>query len=86
MSNGIPFNQFFNSFRGFMGNPIQMMSGMNIPKNMMNNPNEMIQHLLNSGRMNQSQYNQLKQMAGQIQNNPQFQQAIQQFYGTQKGN
>lgn len=84
--NSIPFNQFFNGFKGFMGNPMQMMAGMNIPKNMMNNPNEMIQHLLNSGRMNQSQYNQLKQMAGQIQNNPQFQQAIQQFYGTQKGN
>ena len=84
MSNGISFNQFFKSFRGFMGNPMQMMSGMNIPKNMMNNPNEVIQYLMNSGRMNQSQYNQLKQMAGQIQNNPQFQQSMQQFYGNQK--
>lgn len=84
MSNGISFNQFFKSFRGFMGNPMQMMSEMNIPKNMMNNPNEVIQYLMNSGRMNQSQYNQLKQMAGQIQNNPQFQQSMQQFYGNQK--
>lgn len=84
MSNGISFNQFFNSFKGFMGNPMQMMFGMNIPKNIMNNPNEMIRHLMNSGQMNQSQYNQLKQMAGQIQNNPQFQQAMQQFYGKQK--
>ena len=40
--NSIPFNQFFNSFKGFIGDPIQMMPGMNIPKNMMNNPNEMI--------------------------------------------
>lgn len=84
MSNGISFNQFFKSFRGFMGDPIQMMSGMNIPKNMMNSPNEMIQYLMNSGQMNQGQYNQLKQMAGQIQNNPQFQQSMQQFYGNQK--
>ena len=84
MSNGISFNQFFKSFRGFMGDPIQMMSGMNIPKNMMNSPNEMIQYLMNSGQMNQGQYNQLKQMAGQIQNNPQFQRSMQQFYGNQK--
>ena len=84
MSNDISFNQFFNRFKGFMENPMQMMSGMNIPKNMMNNPNEVIQYLMNSGRMNQSQYNQLKQMAGQIQNNPQFQQSIQQFYEKQK--
>ena len=84
MSNGISFNQFFNSFKGFMENPMQMMSGMNIPKNMMNNPNEVIQYLMNSGRMNQSQYNQLKQMAGQIQKNTQFQQSIQQVYGKQK--
>lgn len=84
MSNGIPFNQFFNSFRGFMGNPIQMMSGMNIPKNMMNNPNEMIQYLMNSGQMSQDQFNFLRQKANQIQNNPQFQQSMQQFYGNQK--
>lgn len=86
MSNGIPFNQFFNSFRGFMGNPMQMLmqNRLNIPKNMANNPNAIIQHLMNSGQMNQGQYNQLKQMAGQIQNNPQFQQSMQQFYGNQK--
>ena len=84
MSNGISFNQFFNSFKGFMENPMQMMSGMNIPKNMINNPNEVIQCLMNSGRMNQSQYNQLKQIAGQIQNNTQFQQAMQQVYEKQK--
>ena len=88
MSNGISFNQFFNNFRGFMGNPMQMLmqNKLNIPQNMANDPNAIIQHLMNSGQMNQSQYNQLKQIAGQIQNNPQFQQSMQQFYGTQKGN
>lgn len=86
MSNGIPFNQFFNSFRGFMGNPMQMLmqNKITIPQNMANDPNAIIQHLMNSGQMNQSQYNQLKQIAGQIQNNPQFQQSMQQFYEKQK--
>lgn len=85
MSNGIPFNQFFNSFRGFMGNPMQMlMQRMNIPQNMANEPNAIIQHLMSSGQMNQSQYNQLKQISDQIQNNPQFQQSMQQFYGSKK--
>ena len=86
MSNGIPFNQFFNNFRGFMGNPIQMLmqNKINIPQNMAKDPNAIIQHLMNSGQMNQSQYNQLKQIAGQIQNNPQFQQSMQQFYEEQK--
>lgn len=86
MSNGISFNQFFNNFRGFMGNPMQMLmqNKLNIPQNMSNNPNAIIQHLMNSGQMNQSQYNQLKQIAGQIQNTPQFQQSIQQFYEKQK--
>jgi len=86
MSNGISFNQFFNSFRGFMGNPMQMLmqNKLNIPQNITNDPNAIIQHLMNSGQMNQSQYNQLKQIAGQIQNNSQFQQSMQQFYEKQK--
>lgn len=85
MSNGISFNQFFNSYRSFMGNPMQMlMQRMNIPQGMASDPNAIIQHLMNSGQMNQSQYNQLKRIAGQIQNNPQFQQSMQQFYEKQK--
>lgn len=85
MSNGISFNQFFNGYKNFMGNPMQMLAKrMNIPQNIGNDPNAIIQHLMNSGQMNQGQYNQLKQMAGQIQNNPQFKQSMQQFYGNQK--
>ena len=63
-------------FQQFMGNPTQMMqrSGLNIPQNIANDPNAIIQHLLSSGRMSQQQYNQLQQMAGQMQNNPQFKQ------------
>lgn len=86
MGNGIPFNQFFNSFRGFMGNPMQMLmqNRLNIPQNMANNPNAIIQHLMNSGQMSQDQFNFLRQKANQIQNNPQFQQSMQEFYGNKK--
>lgn len=78
MNNGIPFGTFMSQFKGFMGNPMQMLmqNKLNIPQNLANNPNAIIQHLMNSGVMSQEQYNQLKQTAGQIQNNPQFQQMM----------
>lgn len=74
--NVISFDAFANQFRGFMGNPIQMMAQYNInfPQGMSNNPNDMIQQLMNEGKMNQQMYNQLKQTAGQIRNNPMFRQ------------
>lgn len=52
----------------FMVNPAQMMqrSGLNIPQNIANDPNAIIQHLLSSGRMSQQQYNQLQQMANNL--------------------
>lgn len=55
-------------FQQFMGNPAQMMqrSGLNIPQNIVNDPNAIIQHLLSSGRMSQQQYNQLQQMANNL--------------------
>lgn len=55
-------------FQQFMGNPSQMMqrSGLNIPQNIANDPNAIIQHLLSSGRMSQQQYNQLQQMANNL--------------------
>jgi RIO-like serine/threonine protein kinase len=55
-------------FQQFMGNPMQMMqrSGLNIPQNIANDPNAIIQHLLSSGRMSQQQYNQLQQMANNL--------------------
>lgn len=55
-------------FQQFMGNPAQMMqrSGLNIPQNIANDPNAIIQHLLSSGRMSQQQYNQLQEMANNL--------------------
>ena len=75
--NGISFGDFMGRFNQFRGNPMQMLSqsGLKIPQGM-NNPHEMIQHLMNSGAMNQQQFNQLQQLAGQIQGNSQFQQMM----------
>lgn len=55
-------------FQQFMGNPAQMMqrNGLNIPQNIANDPNAIIQHLLSSGRMSQQQYNQLQEMANNL--------------------
>lgn len=67
-----------NQFQSFMGNPMQFMiqNRLNIPQNLMNNPQEAIQYLMNNGTMTQAQYNQLQNMAKQIQKNPQFMQMI----------
>ena len=68
------FNSFINMFSGFRKNPMQMFNqnGINIPHDLQNNPRGIIQNLMDSGKMTQDQYNQLQQMATQIQNNPQF--------------
>lgn len=68
------FNQFANGFQGFMRNPMQMLAQkkLNIPQNIQNNPQAIVQHLMNSGQMSQQQFNQLQSMARQIQGNPQF--------------
>lgn len=51
-------------------NPIQMLSQkFNIPPNM-SDPQQIIQHLLNSGQVSQAQINQVMQ----LKNNPQIQQ------------
>lgn len=65
--------QMIQMFNQFKGNPMQALSQFGIPQNM-NNPSQVIQYLMNSGKMSQQQYNQLQQIAGQMQNNPQYQQ------------
>lgn len=71
-------NPFFNALggvaRGGM-NPMQMLAqlksnplgvlkqyGFNVPDNL-TDPNAIIQHLMNSGQINQAQYNQARSMA-----------------------
>lgn len=48
-------------------NPIQFLqrAGLNVPQNL-NDPNAIIQHLMNSGQVSQQQYERARQMAGQF--------------------
>lgn len=59
MNNMMQIMQFYQQFRN---NPMQMLSmRYNIPSNL-NNPNDIIQHLLNTGQINQAQVNQVMGM------------------------
>lgn len=64
-----PFN-IIQAYNQFMQNPMGFLSRRyNIPENI-NDPNEIIQHLLNTGQVSQAQVNQAMQMR----NNPIFKQ------------
>ena len=49
-------------------NPVQFLVSrrLNVPQNMMNDPNAIINHLLQTKQVSQSQVNQAYQMAGQF--------------------
>ena len=65
-------NDFMNLYQQFQQNPMQMLSRrFNIPQNI-NNPNDIVQHLLNTGQVSQAQVNQVMQMR----NNPMIQRLI----------
>ncbi len=67
-----PNNNFVNMLTQFKQNPVAMLSQrFNIPQNM-NDPNEILQHLLNSGQISQEQVNKVMQMK----NNPQIQRLL----------
>ena len=57
-------------FNKLTRNPAQTLieSGLNIPANIANNPQGIVQHLLNSGQISQQQVNQAMQMK----DNPMF--------------
>ena len=46
-------------------NPMQFLAqgGFNVPGNLAANPNQIIQHLMNTGQISQDQYNRAMQMA-----------------------
>lgn len=48
-------------------NPVQMLrqAGLNVPDNL-TSPNDIIQHLMNSGQISQQRYEQARQMAAQF--------------------
>lgn len=52
-------------FREFMQNPMAAMmnSGLNVPQNIQNNPEGIINYLRSSGQMNEQQFQQANQFA-----------------------
>ena len=50
-----------------LANPMQVLrqAGYNVPQNL-NDPNQIIQHLMNSGQITQQRYEQARQMAAQF--------------------
>ena len=67
-------NNLMGMYQQFMQNPAQalMNARFNVPQGM-NNPNDIIQHLLNTGQVSQGRINQVMQMR----NNPMIQQLMQ---------
>ena len=72
-------NPLFNAFSGNTINPMQMMSQLinnpvqflasrrlNIPQNISNDPQAIVQHLLNTGQMSQDAYNRFQNQANQL--------------------
>lgn len=62
-------NNILGMLNGLMNNPMQFLSqrGFNLPQNL-NDPQQIVQHLLNSGQITQDQVNQ----AVQMKNSPMF--------------
>ena len=58
--------QMISQIKQFMQNPNEFIQ-RNIPQEYQNNPQGMIQHLMDTGKLNQAQYTQLQQTAKQIQ-------------------
>ena len=63
MNNNI--HSMLQRFRQFKANPMQYMAGMrlNVPQEIAGDPNQIIQHLMNSGTITQEQYNRANAMA-----------------------
>lgn len=63
-----PQNNLMSTLQSLKQNPIQflMQRRFNVPQNLSNDPNAIIQHLLNTGQVSQSQYNQAERMIGQL--------------------
>ena len=76
-----PFGSFpnmMNRFGNFMQNPMQalLQRRINVPQSMMGNPSAIMQHMMNTGMLNQQQYNMARMTAQQAQSNPMFQQLM----------
>lgn len=67
MNNPMPRMNPLQLLQQLQANPIQFLqrAGFNVPSNL-NDPNAIIQHLMNSGQISQERYNQARQMAAQF--------------------
>ena len=67
MNNPMPRMNPLQMLQQLQANPIQFLqrAGFNVPNNL-NDPNQIIQHLMNSGQISQERYNQARQMAAQF--------------------
>ena len=63
-------NNLLGMLQGLMQNPVQTLlsRNLNVPLDIANNPQAIVQHLLSSGQISQNQVNQAMQMR----NNPTF--------------
>ena len=58
-------NNLFSMLQQVKANPVQFLiqRRLNVPANIANDPNAIVQHLLSTGQVNQQQVNQAYQMA-----------------------
>ena len=58
-------NGFMSSLQALRNNPMQflMQRKFNVPQDIQNNPNAIIQHLMNTGQVSQADYNRASSMA-----------------------
>lgn len=63
-------NSFLATLKALQQNPVQFLAQrrLNIPQNIQNDPNAIIQHLMNTGQISQEKYNKASQMASQFMN------------------
>lgn len=62
----------FKAYTQLMQDPAKFMQSLNIPMEYKNNPQGAIQHLMNTGRISQADYNNANNQLKQMQQNPLF--------------
>lgn len=70
-----PFDPFklMGQFQSFMQSPAAFAAQrLNLPQNIQNDPDAIIQHMMNTGMMSQTQYDQLRQTASRMMSNSNF--------------
>lgn len=67
---GNPIQILMSQVNQIRNNPMQffMSRKLNVPENISNDPQAIVQHLLNTGQMTQAQYNKLQSQINQIMN------------------